>query len=356
LAEYVNNRNSFIVRHWLQAGSGLIGLYADDMGGRLVADATVLVDEGVRERQITIRSNRGGTPQGDYHPYERTGREGIIFDSFISLMDYLDRPLTMVTTIQSQKGDRLFRDICITKRDIVRHNVYSKPLGDFLHMLEWSDDINSNRRYYCRQNHPMFVLWTAVYDGFIWDKYPSIQTVMASSTIWTRAFSTIIARGFKLDDDGLHRARNRSLVERFTDAVLVSRQSYNGYIPSMGGYRVSVSGHLVNLILYPSTDMRKYLGTIERNVALYSRRSRMTRQEKRLILDGYVMEASSPADLSVLWHSYIEYVLAVDTAYIIAREANIPIELELLQYVSKRLDIMLERYPPFMDESFSASN
>jgi hypothetical protein len=356
-ADAVNKHNAQIVNAWLHGGKGHIGFYADTMGNRLTADVTVVIDADLHVERLILKGRDPvvSIDEGIFNDHT------IDLDNFDDIYDLIDTKCTMETAV-ARRGLRRYTDHTVSSVDLLPLDCSHMPLGEFLSALEGLSTqhaLYNNRRsdVYARRNHPMYKLWRVVYSDDL-DPYYGLQTVWFTQTLYARRLSPIFARCFQLHDQDLHFARNYAMLRYHPTAVAFIDQSVNGYYLKKGDkYYLSVSGHLLNIIIYfclYGLDMRRYLDSLQMNASMHHRKRHIPRSAYKLTRIGKIVEAPSVKYLAHLWHSFDEYMIAVEAVYFMVKQFNLPICPEVMLYVRTRLMEIKNRYPSF-DEDMSQS-
>jgi hypothetical protein len=253
--------------------------------------------------------------------------------------------LYMTTNINTPGGIRVFKDTCMDFREFHKYpDLRFCSLREFISLLGMNqpnletDFFTYN--YYIRRNHPILDLWHVIYKGNIWDFYPNYQHVAVSNTLRVRQLSPLIARTYKLHDEALHYTRRRAFMEVFPDGVALEGVDVNGLVVINGETEyLSISGHMVNVLIdtiLRGTDIVRYMDTIEFNVSNVGRP--LPRDYVRLLRMGMMLEAETSMEVGVLWHSYYEYIIAIEAAKLLMLYIGYPYLDSIFEYVKFRLD------------------
>jgi hypothetical protein len=272
----------------------------------------------------------------------------------------IDRPC-----IITMNEEQVFIDQCIEVEDIVfREGVSMLPLID-MWMLANYDEYGENRRLKSRTydtTDPVFSLWQAYIYGDDIIPNQEIQTWFNSQTHWVKTISMSIRLTWDIQD--VHIWRRLALSQFNDEAVILESTDVTGFFYERSGRRrvkrmVAVSGHLVNMMLMSHlgvVDIPRYLKTIEGNFIVNLGRSKEKKdlleelnrfKERRLILEDRNAQI-------VLWHSYYDYIIAVDTYVLIAKAVGYTVKTELVEYVINYLDGILKRFPNARQDGFEA--
>jgi hypothetical protein len=143
--------------------------------------------------------------------------------------------------------------------------------------------------------------------------------------------------------------------------VEVPAQALSGAFKDSEGHShyIQISGHFYSVMLlfhFYATDIKRYLDSIELNVKVYSgKNDHLVKTYKKIIESGnYFIVELAKTDYKSLWHSYYEYVIAIDIYKILALYIFGNINTSLVDYCSKRLDDILFKLPKFLDHSKGA--
>jgi hypothetical protein len=163
----------------------------------------------------------------------------------------------------------------------------------------------------------------------------------------TKFYTSIVRQEFQLDNNSLHRFRRQALEER-GGIVILEGSVIHGMLD---GVKISVSGHLVNLMLVShmwTVDLKRYLMAVYTNVAHRFGSKSAKRDVAISFAAGELVEEElyqRTKDKNFMWHSYMDYVIAVDTYKLIATAWYGGFNHSLVDFVLLELDSINSGFP-----------
>jgi hypothetical protein len=185
--------------------------------------------------------------------------------------------------------------------------------------------------------NPLMELWFVVIKGF---DVEYSHDVITSQTDGVKLYSIQLRYIFGLDDVSLHQLRKVALIKRYPNANLdTGEATIHGIVE---GERISVAGHMVNLLLashFTAVDFKRRMDDVVFNVeAVYEGRR----------LPSYDVLPGEPAtDLHKLWHNFVEYEVALDSYIILAQMIDLQPNMVAVAYSRKVLLNLLNKFPKF---------
>jgi len=188
-------------------------------------------------------------------------------------------------------------------------------------------------------------LWCCYYKFDLFNTYA--QTWINSQTHLARPFNE---KGAALFKTSMNVFRKVVTLNLWPDAEIYKSPDFTGYAMIEGKRRrISVSGHLINLLLVSSgshVDFVRYMDTIEDNIMRVSRdREALVRFDKYQSLG--VLAEKNAVQRQKLWHTYWDYYSGVATALQLSKTLRLPFSPRVYAYVLRRLLKLRRKWPLF---------
>jgi hypothetical protein len=177
--------------------------------------------------------------------------------------------------------------------------------------------------------------------------YSKYQTWAMGQTNFTKALTPVIRREYGLDNDSLHILRRWAIRKNVPNATLIIDTRIDGsFLNEQGEITyIAVAGHLVNMLLTTQIfilDMRRYLDTLVSNFESASNND--FRAEERL----YSLKMSVEKGKLGLWHSILEYDLAIDAYLKLCEAMRIKVNIFGVKIAREVMDSLKVRFPKFI--------
>jgi hypothetical protein len=177
-----------------------------------------------------------------------------------------------------------------------------------------------------------------------------VQQVMTNPTFFDRVSSLSLRYVYGLNETWMYKLRYEVIKHYYPDASLLHEEKHDTFV--LGDRRISVSGHLINLLCYSwisPINMKAYLDSVENNLIMgYHEETDSYENNMNMILDGIVMEKIDVEDDSVdrfaLWHTPLEYYFSIIVLLNLVKIMKINISLRTLVYVTRRVTLFVKKY------------
>jgi len=246
--------------------------------------------------------------------------------------------------------NRWFEDNCLVPSRVAMTDSFVILLNDLIAILQHEKDgtylPDKGYVYWYDRNHPLNNLWCAVVSKTMVPDY-MYQTWWNSQTHLVRVISLPLRRIYSADDESLHLLRRAALKSLYPKSKTIVNPRVTGFVD---GKWVAVSGHLMNLLVLSPMyliDFVRYFDTVEENVRMHSTHGKQVAILKYLVGEELLAENNTKDTIYRLWHSYLDFEVAVAAAIMMMSVLRLKIDARALQYVMKRLRQIKAKYPKF---------
>jgi hypothetical protein len=206
--------------------------------------------------------------------------------------------------------------------------------------------------------------------GYLESNNTSWQNTLLSQTAFTRAISGSRRQVLGISHRASHAVRVRvgmdSQAKFGYDAVEIGNSSCHVLVRKRSGRRtsylgVAISGHLINMMLASlcfGTSIYLYLRNLEENVAVRFQSNRTLVKANALGKQRGVMAEFGNFQNVYLWHSYYDFLLALESFEPICELLEIPIsdsDLKIVPYVRSWLEHVADSNPGFRSSMSQAA-